>query len=254
MKRTFSLFLAAFAVLLAACGSGGGASSTGALGQKTPSQVLSGAIAAAKKAGTVHFRLLGTESGKTETIIGDASDTDGREIITAGTIKIQALVIAGAAYIEGNAGGLEDQVGLSTADATTYAGKWISIATTDTPYKSLTAAVTLASTLAELQPKAPLAFTAATTKASHPVIGVKGGLPGSPASGTSGTATLYVATSGPGIPVVFSAQESNSGSKESDVGTFSNWGKPLHLVAPTNTVPFASLPAPTTPSTTTPAG
>jgi hypothetical protein len=41
--------------------------------------------------------------------------------------------------------------------------------------------------------------------------------------------------------------------KQSDIGTFTDWGKPLHLVAPTNAVPFASLPTSTT-TTTPPTG
>lgn len=251
MKRLLPFGLASLALAAAACGSGGGPTSTGALGQQTPQQVLARAVAAAKKSGTVHFELLGTSAGKTETIVGDASATDGREIITAGAIKIQAEVIGGKAYVEGNTGGLEDQMDLSATDAATYSGKWISIASSDAPYPSLTQAVTLTSTLSELQPTGHLTLTAATTKASQAVIGVHGGLPGSVTKGTTGSATLYVSTTDPNVPIVFDAQQTSSGTKESDVGTFSRWGKPLNLVAPTNAVAFASLPVPTT---TTPAG
>jgi hypothetical protein len=247
MKRTLPLALAALA-LAAACGSGGGGAATGVLGSKTAKQVLASAVVAAKKSGTVHFKLLGTESGQTESIVGDASSGDGREIITAGSVKIEALVVHGAAYVEGNTGGLEDQMELSATDAATYAGKWISVASTDAPYASLTKAVTLASTLSELQPTGKLSLTAATTKAAHAVIGVHGGLPGSPVKGTTGSATLYVSTSHPTVPIVFDATETSSGTKETSVGTFSKWGKPLNLVAPTATVAFSSLPAPTTPA------
>lgn len=248
MKRTLPVSLVVLALLAAACGSGGGATATGALASKTARQVLTSALAAAKKSGTVHFRLLGTESGHTESIVGDASDGDGREIITAGTVKIEALVVNGAAYVEGNVGGLEDQMELSATNAATYAGKWISVATTDSPYASLTRAVTLASTLSELQPTGALSLTAATTKAAHAVIGVHGGLPGPATKGTTGSATLYVSTSDPTVPIVFDATQTTSGTKETSVGTFSKWGKPLNLVAPTNTVAFSSLPAPTTPA------
>jgi hypothetical protein len=248
MKRILPFGLASLALLAAACGSGGGGSSSGALGQKSPKQILASAVAAAKKSGTVHFKLLGTESGKTESIVGDASVSDGREIITAGTVEIEALVVKGAAYVEGNAGGLEDQMQLSAANATTYAGKWISVASTDAPYASLTKAVTLASTLTELQPSGKLSLTAATTKAAHAVIGVHGGLPGGATKGTTGSATLYVSTAGPAVPIVFDATQTTSGTKETSVGTFTQWGKPLNLVAPTATVAFSSLPVPTTPA------
>ncbi len=174
MKRILPVVLVPLALLLAACGGGG---TSGALGNKTATQVLAGALAAAKKSGSVHFDLLGTEAGKTESIEGDASNTDGREKITAGTLTIQAEVIGTGAYVEGNAGGLEDQMGLSAATAATYAGKWISIASTDAPYSSITKAVRLAGTLSDLKPTGHLTLTAATTRASHAVIGVKGDLP-----------------------------------------------------------------------------
>jgi hypothetical protein len=243
MKRTLLLGLGSLTILLAACGSGGGASSSGGLSGKTPKQVLTSAFAAATKSGSVHFRLLGKASGKTETIVGDSSKTDGREVITAGSVTIQAEVIGNGAYVEGNAGGLQDQMGLSAANAATYAGKWISIASTDAPFASVSKAVSLAGTLGELQPSGKLTLTAATTRAAHAVIGVHGGLPGGATKGTTGSAVLYVSTTKPTVPIVFQVQESANGTKESDIGTFTNWGKPLDLAAPTTSVPYASLAA-----------
>jgi hypothetical protein len=247
MKRTLPLGLLALALALAlttaACGGGG--SSAGALGNETPKQILTSAFAAAKKSGTVHFELVGKSASTSETITGDASSTDGREVISAGSVKIEALVVGGAAYIQGNAGGLEDEMGLAAATATTYAGQWISIAHTDAPYASLTKAVTLASTLSQLEPTGHLTLTSATTKASHAVIGVHGGLPGAAQKGTTGTAVLYVSTSEPTVPIVFQVVETSSGSEDHDTGTFTDWGKPLHLVAPTSTVAFSTLPAAT---------
>jgi hypothetical protein len=248
MQRTLPFGLLALALGLTAAACGGGGSSTGALGNETPKQILASALAAARKSGTVHFELVGTSPSSSETITGDASSTDGREIISAGTVKIEALVVGGAAYIQGNAGGLEDEMGLAAATATTYAGKWISIARTDAPYASLTKAVTLASTLSQLQPTGHLTLTAATTRASHAVIGVHGGLPGVPQKGTTGTAVLYVSTSDPTVPIVFQVVQTASGSEDHDTGTFTDWGKPLHLVAPASAVAFSTLPATSTPT------
>jgi hypothetical protein len=241
MKRILPLGLVPLALLLVACGGGGG--SSGALAGQTPKQILAGALAAANKAGSVHFKLLGKESGKTETIEGDASATDGREVITAGSLTIQAEVVGQSAYVEGNAGGLEDQMGLSAASAATYAGKWISIDASDAPYESITKAVNLEGTLGDLKPTGHLTLTGVTTQASQSVIGVRGGLPPGAAKGTTGSAVLYISTSKPTVPIVFNVQQKTSGTTETDVGTFSNWGKPLNLVAPTTSVPFSSLPA-----------
>ncbi len=242
MKRTLLLGLGSLSLLLAACGSGGGAGGSG-LANKTPKQILSTAVAAATKSGSVHFQLLGKQAGKTESITGDSSNTYGLEIISAGAVNIQAEVIGKGAYVEGNSGGLQSQMGLSATNAATYAGKWISIASTDAPFSSITKAVRLAGTLGELKPSGKLTLTSATTKASQSVIGVHGGLPGGATNGTTGSAVLYVSTAQPNVPIVFQVTESSSGTKESDVGTFTKWGQPLHLVAPTNTVAYASLPA-----------
>jgi hypothetical protein len=246
MKRTCLLVLGSLAVLAAACG---GAATNALVGQ-TPTQVLDKTLAAAKTSGSVHFVLLGTQMGKTETITGDVSGRDGREVISEGSVKIQAEVIGGKAFIEGNLGGLEDQIGLPAAAAKTYSGKWISIASSDAPYPSVTKAVTIASTLSQIRPTGHLKLTASTTKAGQSVIGVAGGLPGQASTGTKGSATLYVSTSSPTVPIVFSAEQTSSGVKETDVGTFSRWGKALGIVAPTSSVAFASLPlsTPTTPA------
>ena len=238
MKRILLLGLGSLSLLLAACGSGGGD-----LANKTPKQILSTAVAAATKSGSVHFQLLGKAAGKTETITGDSSNTDGRETISAGAVTIQAEVIGNGAYVEGNSGGLQSQMGFSATNASTYAGKWISIASTDAPFSSITKAVSLAGTLGELKPSGKLTLTATTTKASQSVIGVHGGLPGGVAKGTTGSAVLYVSTAQPNVPIVFDVKETSGGTKESDVGTFTKWGQPLHLVAPTNAVAYASLPA-----------
>jgi hypothetical protein len=242
MKRTLLLSLGSLSLLLAACGSGGGAGSSG-LANKTPKEILSTAVAAATKSGSVHFELLGKEGGNTETITGDSSNTDGREIISAGQVNIEAEVIGHGAYVKGNSGGLQSEMDLSATNAATYAGKWISIASTDAPFSSITKAVSLSGTLGELKPSGKLTRTAKTTKASQAVIGVHGGLPGGATNGTTGSAVLYVATSQPNVPIVFDVTESSGTTKETDVGTFTKWGQKLHLVAPTNTVAYASLPA-----------
>ena len=68
-------------------------------------------MAAATKSGSVHFQLTGKVGANTETITGDASNTDGREVIDAGQVSIQAEVIGQGAYVEGNSGGAPEPDG-----------------------------------------------------------------------------------------------------------------------------------------------
>jgi hypothetical protein len=245
MKRFLPLGLVLLA-FLAACGGGGGGA-TNALQGKTASQVVSAALAAAKASGSVHFDVKAKASTQTETIVGDASATDGRETISGDGLTIEAEVIGKEAFVKGNAGALEDEMGLTGPVARSNAGKWISISSTDKPYASITTAVRLKGTLSELDPTAPLALTGTATRAGQSVVGVRGGLPGT-ASGTTGTATLYVAKTSPNVPIVFDVEESSSGTKQSEIGTYTDWGQPLQLVAPTSTVAFSKL----APTTTTP--
>ena len=72
---------------------------------------------------------------------------------------------------------------------------------TDSLFKSIVSAVTLAGTLAQLNPTGTLTVTAPTTVAGRQAVGVKGGLPGTPQSGVTGTTTLFVAASDPTVPL-----------------------------------------------------
>jgi hypothetical protein len=245
MKRILALGLASFALLLVSCG--GAAPDT--LAHKSASQVLSSAIAAAKSSGSTHYVLTATSSGKTQTIEGDSSDSDGRQIYSSGTAKVQVEAIGKTVYVEGNEGGLQNQIGFPAAEAATYSGKWISIAKTDAPYKSVVSAVTLAKTITEIKPTGHLTLTKPTTRSGLPVVGVKGPLPGAH-KGVTGSVVLYVATQDPTVPVYFDAQATGKGTDEHDVGIFSHWGSPLHLVAPKTSVAYAGLAA----SATTPSG
>jgi hypothetical protein len=244
MKRIVPLGLVSLALALSACGGGGSsAPSAGSLAGKTAKQVLASALAAAKTSGSVHFTVVGKDAGRTETIVGDASTTEGRETITSGDLSIQAEVVGKGAYIEGNAGGLEAQMGLTAALAKTYADQWISVASSEAPYSTVSTGVRLAGALANIQPAGKLTLTAPTTKDGQSVIGVHGEPPGTLAKGTTGSSVLYVATGQPTIPLVFQVTEATGANKESDVGTYSNWGKALNLVAPTKTVPLSSIPS-----------
>ena len=149
------------------------------------------------------------------------------------------------AYIEGNAEGLVNEMGFSSSEADSIAGKWISVATTDSPYASITSAVILPGALTELEPAKPLSLTTDTTRGGHPVVGVRGGLPGGNPKTVTGTVVFYVSTVDPAVPLAFAAREASGGKTQSDVGTFTRWGRPVRLAVPTDTVALSSLPAAT---------
>jgi hypothetical protein len=254
MRRIVAGVLGALMVLGAAsCGSSG--SSTGQLGVlagKKPAQILTAANAAAHAAGSAHYVLTAVQGTQSQTISGDASGTEGQQKVTEGTQHIQVVYVGGVAYVQGDSGGLASAMGFSAAVAKTYAGKWLAVHNTDSLFKSIVQAVTLESTLSELAPSGHLTITGNATVAGSQAIGVKGGLPGPAQSGVTGTTTLYVATSKPTLPLEFKGVATQGTAQVVDTGTFSRWGKPLNLKAPTGTVDFSTVPTTTTPTTTTP--
>ncbi len=215
----------------------------GALQGKTGEQILTAATDAAKKAGTARYVLSATEGTSSQTISGDASETEGQQSVTQGAQHIQVVYVGGVAYVQGNAAGLTSALGFSATVAANYANKWIAVHSTDSLFKSIVAAVTLTGTLAQLKPTGTLSVTSPTTVAGRQVVGVKGGLPGAPQQGVTGSTTLYVATNNPTVPLEFSGTATQGTQHVTDKGTFGNWGKPLDLTAPTPSVPFSSIPA-----------
>jgi hypothetical protein len=209
---------------------------------KTPAQILSVATAAAKKAGSAHYVLSAVQGKQSQTISGDASQTEGRQSVVQATQRIQVVYVGGIAYVQGDSGGLTSAMGMTASVAKTYADKWIAVHSSDSLYKSIVSAVTLGGTLEQLNPSGKLTLTHVTTVGGKQAIGVKGGLPGTPQSGVTGTTTLFVSASKPTVPLRFSGTANEGSQHVVDTGTFTNWGKPLDLTAPTGAVAFSSLP------------
>jgi hypothetical protein len=245
--RTFvtGLIVTALALGATACGSSGSTVPTvqvGALSGKTASQALSASSAAARKEGSAHYVLTAQQGSQSQTISGDASATEGEQSVTQGTQHIEVIYVGGVAYVQGNAGGLSSAMGLSATVAATYAGKWIAVHSTDSLFKAIVQAVTLASTLAQLNPSGTLSITAPMTVAGRQAVGIRGGLPKGTQTGVTGSTTLYVAVNDPTVPLKFTGQASSGSQHVLDTGTFTNWGKALQLSAPAGAVAFSTLP------------
>lgn len=229
----------ALGLSLAACGG----VDLGALSGKSPSQVLSATLAAAKGQKTVHYKLVATSGSSTQTITGDASQTGGVQTVSNNSnASITVEVIGTAAYLQGNAGGLQSTIGMSAANATKYAGQWISVASSDSLYQPITQAVTIPGIVNQLLPHGNLAAQSATSLDGHDVVPIKGGLPGGATAGVTGTATLYVLTGAPTLPLAFTGLANENGHTVNDQGVFSHWDEVLSLTPPAGAVAFSSIP------------
>ena len=248
MRTIGAGLLAAAAVLgLGACSSSttnapGATAAVGDLHGKTPSEILAAAAAAANRAGSAHYVMTAHQGSQVQTIAGDASASQAQQSVTQGTQHIQVTYVGGVAYVQGNAAGLHSAMGLSTGTAAKFAGTWIAIHNGDALYSSIVQAVSLSSTVAQLAPTGTLTLTAPTTIAGRQAVGVRGGLPGPSQSGVTGSTTLYVSAASPTVPLRFVGDARQGSQRVRDEGTFSNWGRPLHLDAPGKSVPFSSLP------------
>jgi hypothetical protein len=193
-------------------------------------------------AGSAQYALtsLGPAKGQEQMVTGDSGSNAGRQVITGGGARWEALVVEGRLYISGDAKGLEDE-GFPSSVATSYANRWISVASTDSPYKSVIAELALYPALEELAPKGKLTLTPPTTRDGQQVIGVRGSVRTSTGSTASGTAVLYVSSSTPTLPVAYSAGATDHGQTAVETGTFSNWGKPVHFAVPAQSVAFSTL-------------
>jgi hypothetical protein len=246
MRKIVAGMLGVLVVLLAAsCGASGSSSTTptaavGALNGKTATEILTSATAAAQTAGTAHYVLSAVPNS--QSIVGDASQTEGQQSVTEGSQHIQVIYVGGVAYVRGDAGGLNLAMGLTPTVAAKYANKWIAVHSTDSIYTSIKAAVLLSGTVDELDPTGTLTLTAPTTVAGRQAVGVKGGLPGPSQSGVNGTATLYVAASHPTVPLKLTATAKQGTKRITELGVFSDWGKPLNLRPPAGAIAYSSLP------------
>ncbi|HEY5024860.1 MAG TPA: hypothetical protein VII76_07775 [Acidimicrobiales bacterium] len=254
MRRIVAGMLGALVALAAACGTTSTATKTtdksktvttagvGSLKGKTAAQIIKAATTAAQKAGSAHYVLSAVEGTSSQTISGDASSTEGQQAVSQGSQHIQVVYVGGVAYVQGNAAGLNSAMGFATTVATKYANKWIAVHSTDALFKSIVSAVTLAGTIAQLDPSGALTLTAPKTVAGRQAVGVKGGLPGPAQTGVTGATTLYVAASDPTEPLEISGTAAQGTQHVVDTGTFTNWGKALNLTAPSGAVAFSSVP------------
>jgi len=217
----------------AACGS----STANGLEAKSPGAILSAAVTAATRLGEVHYvlRTNGSSRSSSQTVTGDAATNQGAEEVVIGSDEVVIQLIGTTGYIKGNSGGLQDIIGLGSAQAEQYAGQWVSLLPTDSMYRSVVQSVTLQGVLGSVRPRGSLEKSTPVTLGGRSVVGVRGSLPNAT---EQGSATMWVATATPNVPVGVEAQTTIG----SEVGVFSKWGERFRFEAPSGAVVFSSHP------------
>lgn len=223
---------------LVACSSGSG----GGLSGKSASQVLALTTAAAKAKGSVHLSADESFAGQKETSEYDISGAEGKQTIAGAEGSSLTLVVGNVAYLQGDVTFLQSSMGFPASAASTLAGRWISFTPSDQGYQDITAGDTLGSALTEATPAGVLTLAKAPNVDGQAVLAISGGLAPTEASGgTTGSQVLYVAETAPHLPVEAVLHETQSGKSGTATISFSKWGEPVAVTAPSGAVPISSL-------------
>jgi hypothetical protein len=207
-----------------------------AFAASSPDQLVTSALAAGKAQRSVHYVASWVTPGVHGTMVGDAAVDRGIQRVTyrKGTRTGHATVrvVANTAYVRGDAFTLENFVGLSAQNASSYAGRWIQIPPTHAWFRDVAYAVRLASTIDELETPMtkPRKVIGTTTVHGQRVVQIRSQ---SVLAGQPVATVLYVRADGPPLPV---AEFEKRGTAEQLV-VLGRWNQPVDVAAPTGAVP-----------------
>lgn len=198
----------------------------------SPRALVASSIAAARAQRSVHYVSSASLGDLHLSQIGDVGRTRGMQRITyrkgAQTGHVTVLVVAGTAFVRGDAFTLRGYMGFKPASAAKYAGRWIRVPHADRAYASYAADVTLLSTVEELRISPPFMKVPDTTIGRSSVHGVEGKL-------NRQVATLYMQARGLPLPV---AESFSQGAARGGV-VLGKWNEPVHVAVPRAAVPIA---------------
>jgi hypothetical protein len=215
---------------------------------RTASQVFAASKTAAASESSLHYVATTKTSTNSVTITGDVSKTEGEQTIVAnvnGQIgHVTVMLVGGSAYFEGDEPGLATFMGLPQNIAVKYAYQWISLTSSDTAFSAVAAGLTTSTALLQAPISKPLTLRGMSEKSGRRVLAIGGFDSGIPAGATKKVTIpvrLYVEARGRSLPVFYTASETVDKQKESTFVSFSGWGEPISVTAPSGAVPLGSL-------------
>ena len=173
-------------------------------------------------------------------VVQEASDdmgaTEGLQFVSSlggGESEVIAFDRLQTLYVRANALGLTSIYSLSSTDATTFAGEWMTVTPSDSEYGSIAYATTLASDFGQVRFAGAISESGVITYKGRRVRALKGTVP--PLDGAPKFAgTLYVTATKKPLPVAF--VEVNA--KATVTVSWSSWGHHYVLHAPSGAVAF----------------
>jgi hypothetical protein len=206
---------------------------------RSPRALRAAIFASARTQHSVHYVEHGVAQGLHQTMVADVAATRGMQRVsfTLGGKKGQftVRVVGRTAYLLGDTVALEGYLGFTSAQAAQYHGRWISVTPSSHMYKALAASVTLPSFLHDIYPSAPLALVTAKI-GGRKVMGVRG-INREP--GVRFVEAVYPDSKLRPLEVA----DIESSKRFIDEIKISRWNEPVHVQAPANAVPIATVQA-----------
>ena len=212
--------------------------------------------AALKSVGTegVHFTSTATQNGTTISVSGDTGETSGMQQLTVhsgSTVEhVTALLVGPTGYLKANAAALHRVIGLSNAQSSKYANRWLSFPTSNNGLAELVNGLLNRQISGELQMSGPYRYGTPTTVNGIRALVIHGSEPVQ--SGGTVPTTLYVKASGTHLPIKEVTNPGTGGKSSAIRGsvTFSNWGEKTNEKAPASSVSLLKLVPPSSGSST----
>lgn len=214
---------------------GGAGASVTEKAPRSAKQLSEAALRAASDVGTVHAVSHITSGSIDQTFVQDVGLHEGQRSVTrpdgtAAEIRYTGDVV----YLQGNHAGLVEYFGYPADVATTFTDRWVSITAADPPHAQISTGVTMPALEATIALTGKLRTRPAETRHGTRVIPIVGTFDH---DGGRGRGTLYVSTGARPLPTEFVGSVGDLHL----TATFSKWGEPFTVEAPTDATPYAQL-------------
>jgi hypothetical protein len=208
--------------------------------------LVTSVVAAAKAQGSVHYFEWAAAGKQSVAVVGDVSATAGRQTITVrdGTSvgHLEGRWADGKVYFRGDAYGLNSYLAMPSTLARKYVQHWIVFTKADPGFAATAKQFTVAGPIAEIRLTGRLTLVPGTSTVNGvPVTLVRGRTTGLSTRGRSGTATLFIATTGSHLPVRFTGTGKETAGSSVGRVDFSAWGETVSVDAPPSAIPASQV-------------
>jgi hypothetical protein len=246
--------LAAAAALAFAAPAGAASSTTTTTAGSTTTTAGTGNAAATAKYNAalkavgvkgVHFSSVAKQNGAELDVSGDAGKTSGVQTLVVksskATERMTALVVGATGYVKGNEAALANVIGLTKAESSKYANKWLSFPTSNQGLGELVGGLLSSQVSKELEIGGPYTLGKSATIAGQDATAIKGAVAND--NGGKVPVVLYIPSSGTPLPIQEVTNAGNSGGSSAIHGvvTFSHWGENKSQTAPANAFSLLKL-------------